>query len=344
MIESLEAALLQALASREDRASDPHDSAFRAFAGFYEGYAPLVLDVYGRTLLAFDRSETSDGNETMVRDALRLVRDRWPWIDAAVWKVRRAADRERRNGVVIYGDAALLSRKIVENGVRYAVDLTLNRDASFYLDTRALRVWAKAELAGQRVLNAFAYTGSLGVAARAAPAAEVIQLDLNRSFLEIGKRSYALNGFEVRRAQFRIGDFFPVVSRLRREGKLFDTVIVDPPFFSATDKGRVDLEQSQDSILNKVRPLIGEGGRLVVVNNALFVSGADFLRQLESLCADGYLALEQTLPVPDDVIGTTHPSHPPSDALPADPTPFNHSTKIAILRARRKDGRRATRR
>lgn len=340
MIESLEALLSRALAARDALVEAPYQRAFRAFAGFYEGYPSLVVDLYARTLLIFDRHDSSVGAEPAVREVLRVALDRWPWIQTAVWKKRHATTREERNGILIHGDAAHLPRRIVENGVRYAIDLMLNRDASFYLDTRALRAWAKHELAGQMVLNTFAYTGSLGVAARAAPAAEVVQIDLNRRFLELAKRSYTLNGFEVRRAQFRVGDFFPELARLRREGKLFDAVIVDPPFFSSTGKGRVDLEQSPINIVNKVRPLLADGGRLVLVNNALFVSGVEYMQQLNALCADGYLALEQTLPVPDDVIGVPARSVALVNTLPVDPAPFNHPTKIAILRARRKDGRR----
>jgi 23S rRNA (cytosine1962-C5)-methyltransferase len=49
------------------------------------------------------------------------------------------------------------------------------------------------------------------------------------------------------------------------------------------------------------------------------------------LSADGYLAVEQLIPVPQDCIGFDLVR-----ALPADPAPFNHATKIAVLRVRRK--------
>jgi len=88
-------------------------------------------------------------------------------------------------------------------------------------------------------------------------------------------------------------------------------------------------------VINKVRPLINDGGYLVAVNNALFVSGADYMRTLEDLCADGYLSIAELIPVPLDSTG-----YPRTvvRTLPIDPTPFNHSTKIAVLRVRRKTG------
>ncbi|HEU4533778.1 MAG TPA: class I SAM-dependent methyltransferase [Polyangiaceae bacterium] len=317
----------------------PHDRAFRLFSGFSEGYPPLTLDVYGRTLVVHDHAAGPDGDEPLARAAVGLARERLPWLRAALWKARKAAAPEARRGRWLLGAEADAERRVREHGVRYALALAAFRDASLYLDTRGLRAWARATLAGARVLNAFAHTGSLGVAARAAPAALVVHLDKSRPALTLAKDSYALNGFPVRRPDFRAADFFVEAARLRRENALFDCVFLDPPFFSSTAAGRVDLERDFNALVDKVRPLVGDGGRLVAVNNALYVSGADFERSIAALAADGYLELEGRIAVPDDVVGLA-PSGPPS--APADPSPYNHSTKIAVLRVKRRDGRKAS--
>lgn len=95
-----------------------------------------------------------------------------------------------------------------EFGVRYALDLTMNQDASIYLDTRNLRGWLLSNSRGKRVLNTFAYTGSLGAAALAGGAVQVVQLDLNARFMLLARRTYALNGFQSRDQDFLTGDFF----------------------------------------------------------------------------------------------------------------------------------------
>lgn len=97
--------------------------------------------------------------------------------------------------------------RIVEHGVRYSVNLTMNQDASLYLDTRKLRKWALEHLDGKTVLNTFAYTGSLGVAARAGGAARVLQVDRSRDFLNVAKDSYTLNGFPIEKRDFLAEDF-----------------------------------------------------------------------------------------------------------------------------------------
>jgi 23S rRNA (cytosine1962-C5)-methyltransferase len=280
-------------------------------------------------------AERAQGRDA-VAEVTRFLRERAPWIRAVVLKVRAGATARERNGVRIAGDA--VDDRVREHGVWYAVDLALNRDCSLYLDTRELRAWALAHLAGARVLNTFAYTASLGVAATAAGAARVLNTDRNARFLALGRASYALNRFEVRRADFQAGDFFPKMRALRSEGRRFDCVFLDPPYYSATAGGVVDLERSTSRLVNKVRPLVDDGGRLVVVNNALFTSGAAFAAELDALCADGYLALEQRVDVPEDFAG--YPTTRVPTGVP-DPAPFNHATKIAVLRVTRSPGPRA---
>lgn len=324
-----------ALAARAELLeSDPrHETALRLFNGFLEGCPDLVIDLYGCTVVLYNYAESPPSMAAELVTVQQYLLARFPWIRAVVVKTRHAAALRDRRGVVVYGDA--LDRRVRDPGGRvwYALDIRLNQDASLYLDTRNLRAWAVEHLAGERVLNVFAYTGSLGVAALAGGASQVIHLDRNRVFLNVAKASYALNGWLVCRADFRAGDFWVETSRLRRAGESFDCVFVDPPFFSTAPQGTVDMVNQSYRVINKVRPLVSDGGYLVVINNALFVSGAAYMQMLETLCADGYLSIETLIPVPLDFIG-----YPQTRvrALPVDPAPFNHSTKIAILRVRRK--------
>ena len=331
--DSITPLLAAALAARAGLFDARHVSAFRLFNGFFEGCPDLVVDLYARTLVLHSYAEPPESAQAMLAEAKQFLYGELPWAHATVLKTRHAADLEARRGVVLCGEAP--DRRVRDPGskVWYAIDLLLNRDASFYLDTRNLRVWAQSRLADKTVLNTFAYTGSLGVAARAGGASRVTHLDGSHVFLNVAKTSYTLNGFPIHRADFQVGDFFIQVSHLKRAGEHFDCVFVDPPFFSTTRRGTVDLVHESHRVINKVRPLVNDGGYLVAVNNALFVSGADYIRTLETLCADGYLSIEEMIPVPPDFTG-----YPETivQAPPVDPAPFNHSTKIAVLRVRRK--------
>ena len=161
----------------------------------------------------------------------------------------------------------------------------------------------------------------------------MVQIDLNREFLNLAKTSYSLNGFPLRKGDFIARDFFEQVSNMKRTNTFFDCVMIDPPFFSTTSKGKVDQVHESARLINKVRPLINDGGYLVAINNALFVSGREYMQTLESLCKDGYLKVNELIPVPEDFTG--YPETCTGNPV-TDPSPFNHSTKIAVLEVKRK--------
>jgi len=326
---TLQPLLEKAIAAREPRFDPARESAFRLFNGFTEGHPELVIDIYAATAVFNNYAEDPAEGTALVHEAMEFLRERLNWLHAFVVKTRNGKTQTERNGQTIFGTTP--DGKIKEHGVWYALNLTMNRDASFYLDTSGLRKWFMDNLRGKSVLNTFAYTGSFGVAARAGGASRVIQVDRNRRFLDLARRSYALNGFPVNLKDFVAQDFFPAVSWLKQSKQLFDCVILDPPFFSTTSKGKVDQENESARLINKVRPLINDGGWLVAINNALYVSGQEYMHTLEGLCRDGYLRIRELIPVPDDFAGHDRIGKPVTD-----PAPFNHSTKMAILDVKRK--------
>jgi 23S rRNA (cytosine1962-C5)-methyltransferase len=325
--------LQQALAARSALTASGETNALRLFNGFYEGFPGLVVDLYDRTLVIFDHRESPSRVEDWLVEIRQFYLQQLPQINCVVHKMRSAADARQRNGILAYGDSPV--GEVLEFDVRHAVDLLLNRDASFYLDTRLLRRWLLQHSQGLKVLNCFAYTGSLGVAALAGGAKYVLQTDLNRSFLALARRSCMLNHLDLGKMKLRAVDFFREVGDLKKQEQRFDLVLLDPPFFSITEKGKVDLQASSTRLINKVRPLVNNHGRIVAVNNSLYLSGAEYLQSIEELCSDGYLSLEEIIPVPEDVTGTPETI---KGTPPVSPEPFNHPTKIVILNVKRGQG------
>ncbi len=327
----IEELLGKALAARADLFDEKHEGALRLFNGFWEGYPSLVADLYGRTLLLHNYAKVAEDGRLAVQVAQEFYLQQLPWLQSVLLKTRRGETPEAKNGVLCWGET--VADRVVEFDVRYAIDLTMNQDASFYLDTRHLRRWILDHVAGQRVLNTFAYTSSFGVTAQAAGAKRVIHTDLSKKFLNVTKTSYTLNGFEINKRHFITGDFFSVMKRLKREGRQFECVFLDPPFFSKTQKGRVDLAQNITRLINKIRPLVTNGGRIVAINNALFSSGKAYMDALEGLCVGGYVEIESLIPVGEDFTG--YPETQVKSSV-QEPAPFNHSTKIAILKINHK--------
>jgi 23S rRNA (cytosine1962-C5)-methyltransferase len=323
--------LEKTLAARASLFDARHEAAFRLFNGFTEGNPDLVIDLYASTLVIHNYADDPTQGILLVEQALQFLRDKLTWLRAGVIKVRNGKTQAEKRGQLLFGEK--LDTKIKEHGVWYATDLLMNRDASLYLDTRNLRKWLLANMRSKTVLNTFAYTGSLGVAAMAGGAQRVVQHDRNRQFLNLAKTSYTLNGFPIYKQDFIAEDFFTLAGRFKRRKEMFDCVIIDPPFFSTTSKGKIDQVNQSERLINKVRPLIHDGGTLIAINNALYVSGKEYMHTLEALCKDGYLKIKELIPVPEDFTG--YPETRLGSPI-TDPAPFNHTTKIAVLDIRRK--------
>ena len=292
----------------------------------------LSVELYRQTIILFVNKVLGEESDLLVQSARDFYLIKLPSIKCVVAKHRSSTDPLLKQGEIVFGAAP--DTQINESGIQYALDLLMNQDASFYLDTRNLRQWLVARAKDKTVLNTFAYTGSLGIAALAGGASRVVQVDRNSRFLDLARKSLELNHFDTASMKLVGADFFVVIGQMKRRSELFDLVILDPPYFSSTDRGQVNQAGESTRLINKVRPLVRDGGHLVVVNNALFYSGQSFMGELEALCVGGYLSIEEIIPVPPDITGFMQSSTLP---LPADPAPFNHSTKIAVLKVKRKD-------
>ncbi len=324
--------ILKILNAAAQRPNDP-DGAVRLFNGFYEGFPELSADRYADTIVLHSFAK-SGLPETLISGLLSAFRS-LTGIRNILLKKHFAEASEAHNGVYLHGGQS--TDRIREFGVEYPIDLTLNRDCSFYLDAAHLRETLIQSSAGKSVLNTFAYTGSLGLASLAGNARCVVQTDRNPAFLRLADDEARRQGIPSKRYQSIAADFFALMTRLRKEERLFDTVILDPPFFSKTARGRVDQQSAFLALINKIRPLVADGGTLITVNNALYLSGMDFIAKLASELPRDYISLGEPIPVPQSFIGYDVRAA----NLPADPAPFNHPTKILPLYVRRKDGRSA---
>ena len=183
MIASLSELLEKAITARTPLFEARHDTAFRLFNGFGEGNPNLVVDLYARTLLLHNYADAPEQTSALIQETQEFYQGRLPWLEAGLVKTRNAKAAEEKRGKVLFGTDP--DSKIKEFNTWYAIDLTLNQDASFYLDTRNLRKWISENVKGKTVLNAFAYTGSLGAAALAGGASRVNQLARNHGYLNL---------------------------------------------------------------------------------------------------------------------------------------------------------------
>ncbi len=214
------ARLDQALAGRRRlrRSTD----AFRAVHGENDGLPGVVLEVYGPVVVAQSYAAGSDALARFLAAALR----RRLALQTTVWKP--AHRRVGGDGGVprVLAGSAPDPIAIHEGDLTLWVDVVAGQKSGAFLDLRGLRRWvARRDLAGRRVLNLFAYTGTLGAAAEAAGASEIWQVEASATALDLARRHHVADPARHRLVAADVFEWLPTLPVERP----FDLVIVDPP-------------------------------------------------------------------------------------------------------------------
>ena len=158
---------------------------------------------------------------------------------------RSDVDSRVREGLPVEGAMGLLAGEeppetieVREGGIRYLVDVRHGHKTGFYLDQRDARAVVGALSNGTEMLNCFSYTGGFGLAARAAGALSVTQLDISSAALALAKRNEALDHLCGTRMEYVEADVFKQLRLYRDQGRQFDLIVLDPPKFADT-KGQL---------------------------------------------------------------------------------------------------------
>ena len=132
----------------------------------------------------------------------------------------------------VHGEAPQTPLTIEENGVCLAVDIAGGHKTGFYLDQRENRTLLGQLSAGKEVLNCFCYTGGFSLQALAG-AASVLSIDSSGPALDQARANLALNPqLPAERASWQEADVFQALRDFRKEGRLFDLIVLDPPKFA----------------------------------------------------------------------------------------------------------------
>lgn len=166
-------------------------------------------------------------------------------------------------------------------GMKFRIQCLGARHPGLFLDHAPLRTWLRASSSGWKVLNTFAYTGSLSVAAGLGGAAHVTTLDLSNPTIRWAAENWETNGLPEKSARFIAGDVFEWLPRLRRESEKegaggYDCVILDPPSFSRGNRGNFSTSKDLEKLHSLALDLLAPGGVLVTSINSANVSWAKY--------------------------------------------------------------------
>lgn len=140
------------------------------------------------------------------------------------------------------------------------------------MDTRLLRQWLQRNSENSKVLNLFAYTCSLSVAALAGGASSVVNVDVSKTSIAWGKRNHDLNGQDPRAVRSIPHNLFTSWGRVKQYGR-YDIVIIDPP---TRQRGSFDAEKDYGTVVRKIGKCCTPGAKIIAALNSPFL-GEEFL-------------------------------------------------------------------
>jgi len=184
---------------------------------------------------------------------------------------------------VLAGEEPPARVAIVEDGARFLVDVLHGQKTGFFLDQRESRARVRALAAGRRVLNAFAYTGGMGITAALGGAAEVVSVDTSRPALALAEEAWAANGLPAARGRFVVADVFEF---LREGSEPYDLIVLDPPPFVRRRRDLAPgLRGYKDVNLQALRRL-APGGWLLTSSCSQHLPRAGFREVVAAAAAD----------------------------------------------------------
>lgn len=304
MSASLTSCLAVAYAARSEliaRLLAENTDAYRLFHGTVEGHPGLTVDRYGDLLLVqcFHSPLTPEA----LAELTAFYAEKLPEL-ALVYNDRSQSNSRIGNALPPEQLAvATAQREAHEMGVTYLIQgRHAGQDPWLFLDLRAARRRVMQEVAGKSLLNLFAYTCGVGIAAAKAGASFVVNVDFAESSLHIGKENARWNKLPLRprfvksdafaamrqyagigQPEYVRGKRMPPFAKL--EKRTFDMVFLDPPRYAKSPFGVVDLVNDYASVFKPALLCTNPGGILICTNNVAEVSRDAWLDQLQRSAA-----------------------------------------------------------
>lgn len=174
---------------------------------------------------------------------------------------------------------------IVEEDLRFAVDVEKGQKTGFFLDQRENRLALRPFAADRTVLDCFCYTGGFALHAAKAGARRVEGIDISEEAIGVATENAKLNDV-ADRVSFRVGNAFDELRTLQAAGRRFDLIILDPPAFTKSKDAVAAALRGYKEINLRAMKLLTPGGILATASCSYHLDEAAFLKMLEEAAAD----------------------------------------------------------
>ena len=242
----------------------------------------IVIDKFSDVLVVESLALGIDRLKPVILEKLKKVLSEDGIIIRGVYersdaKVRLQEGMERFKGFI--GEPFDTKVEIVENGVRYLVDVQDGQKTGFFLDQKYNRLAIQRLCKDKKVLDCFTHTGSFALNAGIAGAASVLGVDASELGIAQARENAALNRLSDR-VQFVCADVFDLLPELEARGERYDLVILDPPAFTKSRSSVKNAVKGYREINLRGMKLVKNGGYLATCSCSHFMDPELFARTI----------------------------------------------------------------
>ena len=279
----------------EYRKQTVNTSCCRVIFGEADWLPGIVIDKFSYVLVVESLALGIDKLKPVILDRLKKVlaedgiaiRGIYERSDA---KVRLQEGMERFKGFI--GEPFDTKVEIVENGVKYIVDVEDGQKTGFFLDQKYNRLAIQKLCPGKKVLDCFTHTGSFALNAGIAGAKEVLGVDASMTGVKQAEENAVLNGLSDR-VKFQCADVFDLLPALEEKGESYDVVILDPPAFTKSRNSIKNAVKGYREINIRGMRLVKDGGFLVTCSCSHFMDPELFAKTIREAAHGAHKRLRQ---------------------------------------------------
>jgi len=274
--------LKELLISNSRGINEEYTRLFHGRGNTYGGYRSLTVDSVDKVLFAV-LFELSDEEETLIS----ILRDFF--CAEGKWEALVVQQRYLPSSPSSVIEGELPSETYaIEEGLKYRINFLNAQNIGFFPDMKLGREFVRESAKGKKVLNLFSYTCAFSVAAIVGGAVSVVNVDMNKNVLSIGRENHRLNAIDPKKAQFMPYNILKSWSRIRKDGP-YDLIIIDPPSFQ---KGSFAATSDYEKIIRRLHEFAAEECIVLSALNAPELD-SEFIKTLFSKNAPEFRYVER---------------------------------------------------
>ena len=182
--------------------------------------------------------------------------------------------------------------EIVENGIKYLVDVENGQKTGFFLDQKYNRRAVGRLAKGKTVLDCFTHTGSFALNAAMGGAKHVTAVDVSESAVEMARANAERNDLSDV-VDCVAANVFDLLPQLAEQPRTYDFIILDPPAFTKSRKTVANAITGYKEINYRAMKLLPRGGYLATCSCSHFATEEKFIAMLHDAAKDAGVQLRQ---------------------------------------------------